>query len=67
MRLVNQMETNKSYLDELTDLILKGMTEASRKLVIKRAESGRSLIISEDGQVKRVSAKDLLPKFSRKA
>jgi hypothetical protein len=46
------METNKSELDELSDKILQGMTEASRKLVEESAASGRSLVISEDGVVK---------------
>ena len=58
------METNKSELDELSDKILQGMTEASRKLVEESAANGRSLVISEDGEVKRVPAKDLLPQVS---
>ena len=62
----SHMETNKSNLDELSDKILKGMTEASRKLVERGAAIGRSLIISEDGEVKRVPAKDLLSKVSGK-
>lgn len=61
------METNKSELDELSDKILQGMTEASRKLVEQSAASGRSLVISEDGEVKKVPAKDLLPRVSRKS
>jgi hypothetical protein len=60
------METNKSELDELADKILQGMTEASRKLVEESAASGRSLVISEDGEVKKVPAKDLLPRVSGK-
>ena len=60
------METNKSELDELADKILQGMTEASRKLVEQSAANGRSLVISEDGEVKKVPAKDLLPRVSRK-
>ena len=60
------METNKSELDELSDKIMRGMTEASRKLVQESAASGRSLIISEDGEVKRVPARDLLPRVSEK-
>lgn len=63
---VSHMEPNKSYLDELSDKILKGMAEASRKLVERSAAVGRSLIISEDGEVKRVPAKDLLAKVSGK-
>ena len=58
------MEPNKSELDKLSDKILQGMTEASRKLVEQSAASGRSLVISEDGEVKRVPAKDLLPRVS---
>jgi hypothetical protein len=60
------METDKSELDELSDKILKGMTEASRKLVEESAANGRSLVISEDGEVKKVPAKDLLPRVSGK-
>jgi hypothetical protein len=60
------MEANKSELDELSDKIMQGMTEASRKLVEKSAANGRSLVISEDGEVKKVSAKELLPRVSGK-
>jgi hypothetical protein len=60
------MESNKSELDELSDKILKGMAEASRRLVEQSAASGRSLVISEDGEVKKVPAKDLLPRVSKK-
>jgi len=63
---VRHMETNKSELDELSDKIMKGMTEASRKLVEKSAISGRSLVISEDGEVKKIPAKDLLPRVHGK-
>ena len=63
---IKNMETDKSDLDDLTDKILKGMTEASRKLVEESAANGRSLVISEDGEVKRVPAKDLLPRVSGK-
>jgi hypothetical protein len=58
------MENNKSELDKLSDKILQGMTEASRKLVEESAANGRSLVISEDGEVKKVPAKDLLPQVS---
>jgi hypothetical protein len=47
---VRNMETNKSDLDDLSDKILKGMTEASRKLVEESAANGRSLVISDDGR-----------------
>ncbi len=58
------METNKSELGELSDKIMQGMTEASRKLVEKSAANGRSLIISENGEVKKVPAEELLPRVS---
>jgi hypothetical protein len=60
------MESNKSELDEISDKILQGMAEASRKLVEQSAASGRSLVISEDGEVKKVPAKDLLARVSKK-
>ena len=60
------MESNKSELDQLSDKIMQGMTEASRKLVEQSAASGRSLVISEDGEVKKVPATDLLPRVSKK-
>jgi len=60
------MENNKSELDEFAAKVLKGMTEASRKLVEESAANGRSLVISEDGEVKRVPAKDLLSRLSGK-
>ena len=63
---VKRMETNKSELDEFADKIMQGMTEASRKLVEESAANGRSLVISEDGEVKRVPAKDLLSRVSGK-
>jgi hypothetical protein len=61
-----RMETNKSELDEFADKILQGMTEASRKLVEESAANGRSLVISEDGEVKRIPAKELLSRVSGK-
>ena len=63
---VRAMNISKSELDELSDKILKGMAEASRKLVEQSAANGRSLVISEDGEVKRVPAKDLLDRVSGK-
>jgi hypothetical protein len=63
---VRLMETNKSELDEFAEKVLQGVTEASRKLVEESAANGRSLVISEDGEVKKVPAKDLLPRVSGK-
>jgi hypothetical protein len=60
------METNKSEFDQLSEKILLGMEEASRKLVEESAANGRSLIISIGGEIKKVPAKDLLSRVSRK-
>lgn len=60
------MGTTKSELDELSEKILKGMKEASRKLVEESAANGRSLVISVNGEIKKVPAKDLLPRVSAK-
>jgi hypothetical protein len=60
------METNKSQPSELFSKILLGMAKASRKLVEESAANGRSLIVSIDGEVKKVPAKDLLSKVSQK-
>jgi hypothetical protein len=57
------MENNKSELTELSDKILRGIKEASRKLVEESAANGRSLVIYMDGEIKKVPAKDLLSKF----
>jgi hypothetical protein len=59
------METNKSEIDELSEKILEGMKEASRKLVEESAAIGRSVVISEDGVVKKIPAKELLPRVSQ--
>jgi hypothetical protein len=60
------MEPNRSELDQLSDKILEGMAEASRRLVEESAVNGRSLVISENGEVKRVPASELLSKVSKK-
>ncbi|MES1160397.1 MAG: hypothetical protein ABUM51_06560 [Bacteroidota bacterium] len=60
------METNRSELSEFSNRILQGMREASRKLVEESAANGRSLIISIDGEIKKVPAKDLRSRFSVK-
>lgn len=59
------MALNDLEFDELTEKILQGMAEASRKLVEESAVAGRSLVISENGEVKKVPAKDLLPLVSK--
>jgi len=61
------MGISRSELDELSEKILQGMRKASRKLVEESAALGRSLVISENGEVKRIPAKDLLPRLSEKS
>jgi hypothetical protein len=64
----SSMENNKSKFDEselseFAQKILLGMRRAIRKLVEESAALGKSLVISEDGEVKHVPAKDLLAKL----
>lgn len=40
------------------------MKKASRKLVEESAANNRSLVVCIDGKVKKIPAKDLLPKVS---
>jgi hypothetical protein len=58
------MESNKPQPTELFSQILAGMKKASRKLVEESAAQGRSLVISIDGEVKAVPAKELLSQIS---
>jgi hypothetical protein len=60
------MEPNKSKPTELFNKILPGMEKASRKLVEESAAQGRSLVISVNGEVQNIPAKDLLPQVSKK-
>jgi hypothetical protein len=39
------MEANKSKLDELSDKIMKGMAETSRKLILKRVPEVDALLL----------------------
>jgi len=58
------MDTNKPELTGLFKKILRGMNVATRKLVKESAAAGESLVISVNGEVKKVPAKDLLPQVS---
>jgi hypothetical protein len=60
------MDDNQLELEELSDKILQGMTEASRKLVEESAANGRSLVISVDGEPRKVPAIELLSQFPTK-
>jgi len=55
---------DESNLSELSRKILLGIQKANRKLVEESAALGRSLVISENGEVKWVPAKDLLAKLN---
>jgi hypothetical protein len=59
------MEKSKPELTDLFKSILHAMNDATRKLVEEAAATGGSLVISINGEVKRVPAKDLLPRFSK--
>ena len=61
------MESNKPQPSELFSKILEGMRKASRKLVEESAARGGSLVISVNGEVKKVPAMDLLSQVSEKA
>jgi len=61
------MEANKPQPTELFSKILEGMRKASRKLVEEAAAQGRSLVISVNGEVKNVPAKELLSQVSEKS
>lgn len=58
------MESNKPQPTELFSRILAGMKKASRKLVEESAAQGRSLVISINGEVKNIPAKELLSEIS---
>jgi len=58
------MESSKPQPIELFNVILAGMKKASRKLVEESAAQGRSLVISINGEIKNVPAKDLLTQVS---
>lgn len=61
------MEPNNPQPSELFSKILEGMRKASRKLVEESAAQGRSLVISIDGEVKDIPAKDLLSQMAEKS
>lgn len=58
---------SKPELTGLFKRILQGMNEATRKLVEEKAAIGGFLVISVNGEVKKVPAKDLLPRVSPKS
>ena len=59
------MIPTKSELLEFSELILRGMQEAARKLVEETAARDGNLIVSENGKPKEVPAKDLLDRVPK--
>jgi len=60
------MKTTNSQMTELFAKIITGMEMASRKLVEESALQDRSLVISVNGEIKTVPAKELLSQISKK-
>jgi len=60
------MDTDKPELSERFKSILLAVNEATRKLVEESAANGKSLVISVNGEVKKVPAKDLLAEVRQK-
>jgi len=60
------MKIDKPEITPLFKSILRAMNEATRKLVEENAARGESLVISINGEVKTVPAKDLLSEVNRK-
>ncbi|MFH1004282.1 MAG: hypothetical protein V1781_02115 [Bacteroidota bacterium] len=52
------MSKEKINTKELRDRILKGIEIAIKKLIAKEQKEGGELIISKDGKIIRVNAKD---------
>jgi len=48
--------------EEESEAILKGLEKAYEKMVKLKKEKGTPLVVSEDGEVKLIPAKDILPK-----
>jgi len=61
------MKTNNSELNELSEKILRGVAKASRKLVEESAAKGKSLVVSINGEVRKVPARELLLEVAEKA
>jgi hypothetical protein len=57
------MEKDRSEHTGLFKKILQGMNDATRKLVEENAASDGYLVISVNGEIKKVPAKELLSKY----
>lgn len=51
---------NKTFKEE-SEMILKGLEKAYEKMVKFKKEKGTPLVVSENGQVKKIAAEDILP------
>ena len=52
---------NKTFEEE-SKAILRGLEKAYEKMVKLKKEKGTPLVVSEDGKVKLIPAKDILPR-----
>lgn len=51
---------NRTFKEE-SEMILRGLEKAYEKMVKFKKEKGTPLVVSEDGQVKKIAAEDILP------
>ena len=59
------MESSETFdTDSIGEKILKGLEISFEKLVKEKAKSDEDLIFSENGEIVRVKAKDILKKFN---
>ncbi len=54
------MKDKRPYLNDFTFKVMNGLQKALLKLVETSAAENRSLVIKENGEIKKVPAKDLL-------
>ena len=51
----------KKTFKEESELILKGLEKAYEKMVAFKKQKGTPLVVSEDGQIKKIPANEILP------
>lgn len=59
-------ERRKILISDLSEKVMLGIRIASHKLVRTSAAEGRSLVIFENGEIKKVPARELLSRLSSK-
>ena len=59
------METPKAFdADSIIEKILKGLEISFEKLVKEKAKNDEELVFSENGEIVRIKAKDILHEFN---